>query len=921
MARAGDAKAAYEAVVAQLRTPLLTAAVDTFELPYRVALRLRVDTMPSVLAWPLAVHEVDRLAVAYTHSPGVVLVPAMSVRIENTSAWRKTLTRVDPIVRQVLSPTSPFKLALAHVALDAAGSSACLTPASRPPHTIGTVVISLPTFHRGGNVTFAGGRHRSFCTQHATTTHVCAVFAPDANYLIAPLIHGQRVSVVYHVVASDGPAQTTIQAATATLQSLAAAPSHTLNVFALRPTAPTSRGVEGLAPGDRAFADALVETDVYDVALINKVQPEGARGPENIGRKVSTTTVAVRLPNCESRCNVTVDAILFTDARVDVRCMPGQWLIFWRKGFRVQLANRASVVETLVAAIAPGAVHSLETLLGQADLRSLVQALLHRPPNASMDISQSVELTNVLSETLFYLYDRALVAHFMRQHWSPVDVLHTAPWLPRFCAAFGWEYLGPAFLCMLRRWCATSLGSSASYALVVSLAGVSHEPICDPVVQPFVAELYLDARVLLLDVVARRDVEDDSLGANCTRVLQLEAYAQQHVVRGRWLRHRLPDAIVALISSFLKPRESMLRLVERKLYDPLYDVGAALFAVQAQKLALNDYWYAAVVVQSFLGGEYDYDDVRYNVHTVMGLIVAGARTEHLDAVLRQCVIDRELVVVPALVAVANQCPALLTPAFCAMASAVILDTTVRNESALPSMDAILRAYFEPLPQHRGHGPRTSVVASAFAFFRTHDAGHLSDFTDKWLAARPSATRLYDVIVLVQSTLGLEANKLLARLGQAYLDATAYRDSVVYTDYCLDAIAVPEACCTNCGDFGHFLLAPLKVEHRFCLEHLCASIAEIVSAHPLQLRTLKHSVLELDDVTMWGNAIGYTTAAPTLIVDIIKVRQPGQLLPSELGMRLKQSKTTSTSTVYRRGVVEELMKTAMASEETSGTTLG
>ncbi|EQC39393.1 hypothetical protein SDRG_03595 [Saprolegnia diclina VS20] len=595
---ASDAKAAYEAVATQLKTPQLTTAVDAFELPYTVAPRLRVDTMPKVLACPLAVHEVDQLAVAYTLSPGVVLLPAMSARVDNTNAWRKTLARVEPIVWDVLWPTSRFRLALAHVALDATGSSACLTPASRLPHTIGTVVISLPTFHRGGNVTFAGGRHRSYCTQHATTTHVCA---------------------------RDDNTETT--------------------------------------------------------------------------------------------------------------------------------------------------------------------------------------------DTMFF--------------------------------------------------------------------------------------------------------------HNCTRGLQLEAYAQQHALQGRWLYNRLPDAIVALVSSYLKPRVSMLRLLERKIYDPLFVVGVAIVDVKAQGLALNDYWYAAVVVQSFLVGEYDYDDVRYNVQTVIGLLAAGARTGHLDAVLTQCVVDRELVVVPALVAVAHRCPSLATPAFIASASSVILNTIVRNESALPSMDAMLRAYFASLPTHRGHGPRTCVVASAFEFIRTHDRANLGGFTDKWLASRPSTTLLYDAIVLLQSTLGLIESDVLVRLGMAYLDATSYRESdVVYADYCLHAIAVPEACCSSCGDFGRFLLAPLEVEHRFCVEHLCASIMAVVSAHPLQLRTHEHSVLEFGDVTMWGNAIGYTTAAPTPVVDILKVRQPGQLLPSDLRRCLKQSKTTSTSTVYRRGVVDELMtrlKAATMREETRAAT--
>ena len=611
----------------------------------------------------------------------------MSVRIDNTSAWHKTLARIEPIVRDVLSPTSSFKLALAHVALDATGSSACLTPASRPPHTIGTVVISLPTLHRGGNVTFAGGRHRSFCTQHAVTTHVCAVFAPDANYLIAPMAYGRRVMLVYHVVASNDPAKTTFKAATAMLQSLATAPSHELNVLGLRLTTPiASLRFENLAPDNRAFADALVATDVYDVVLFDHAKYEA-----ETGSKVQAATIAMRLPDSISKnvCNVTVDAILFSNRRVDARRMQGQWLIFWRKSFRVQLADPASVVETLVAAVAPGAVHSIETLLGQSHLWSLVEALLHRPPDVSMEISQSVELMNTLCETLFYLHDCDLVVHCMRQHWSHIDVLQTAPWVPRFCAAFGWESLGPAILCMLRRWCTTTAGISASYELVVSLAGVSHQPICEPVSQPYVAELYLDARALLLDVVTQWDFKDDSLGPNCTRGLQLEAYAQQHVVQGRWLYNRLPDLIVALISSFLTPAVRLLDVTDGTLYHPLYDLSVSICVLTVQGAAMDLSPYAARVIYAAMLEEYDCDDVRYNVEVVMYLIVDGDCANVLDGVLKRCLLDRGIVVVPVLVAVARQCPHLVTPAFCAMASATIFDAMCSNRTVRLVMDTVL----------------------------------------------------------------------------------------------------------------------------------------------------------------------------------------------------------------------------------------
>ncbi|EQC39394.1 hypothetical protein SDRG_03596 [Saprolegnia diclina VS20] len=686
-----DAKAAYEAVATQLKTLRLTTAVDTFELPYRVAPRLYVDTLRKALAWPLAVHEVDQLAVAYTLSPGVVLLPAMSVRVDNTNAWRKTLARVETVVRDVLSPTSPFRLALAHVAFDATGSSACLTPALRPPHTIGTVVISLPTFHGGGDVMFADGR--SYCTQHATTTHVCAVFAPNANYLIEPMTYGRRVTLVYHVVAATDPVKANIDAATATLQSLAAAPSHALNVFALRPTAPTSPGVEGLAPDDRAFADALVETDVYDVALINKAHP----GRPAEGRKVSATTVGVALPHGNSLCHVTVDAILFTDAGVDVRCIPG-----------------------------------------------------------------------------------------------------------------------------------------------------------------------------------------------------------------RWLYNRLPDPIVALVSSYLTPAVRLLDVTDGVLYHPLYDLGVALGILAAQNVAMDLLPYAARVIYAVMLDDYDGDDVRYSVEAVVGLVVAGDCANILESVLSRCLHDRGIAVVPALVAFARQCPRLVTPAFCAMASATILDATCSNRPVRPVMDDVLAAYFDANERCAGHDTRMLVLVCALEYFRTYDRATVLVFVDMWLAGNGDLNLHYEWTMYLTSTLSVDDGDVLVRLGLAYIEVTPYCPKV-YTDYCLDDVAFAPTCCAYCVEFGRFLLSPVDAYRRCYAHQVCDAISDVVAAHPLQLQATTLRGLEiLGEIALDTDGTGYALADPAIVIDFVKVRQPGQLSLRELCLRLEHLDTTTTSTMRRRRRMEELV---------------
>ena len=180
---------------------------------------------------------------------------------------------------------------------------------------------------------------------------------------------------------------------------------------------------------------------------------------------------------------------------------------------------------------------------------------------------------------------------------------------------------------------------------------------------------------------------------------------------------------------------------------------------------------------------------------------------------------------------------------------------------------------------------------------------------------------YEWTMYLTSTLSADDGDVLMRLGLAYIEVAPHCPKV-YTDYCLDDVAFAPMCCAYCDEFGRFLLSPLDADRQCRADQVCQASLDVVSTHPLQLKATTVSGLEIvSDIAMDNNGTCYAMADPAVasIINIVKVRQPWQLSLQELGLRLEQSDTMTTSTMRRRRSMEELlMRTRAALADRRGT---
>ncbi|EQC31426.1 hypothetical protein SDRG_11025 [Saprolegnia diclina VS20] len=865
-------KAPFEAVLRKLPSPVDFAL--RHQLPYDVPPLVRVTGLKEGLSLPLRSADADAVLAAYPSG----IVPAPRVSFMNPD-WPDTIERcVLPYVRRRLGCTVVLKAVFSRFVVDKVGSNSVLAPAQRSPRTFGTLLIALSSQVEGGVVSFTYEDKVHDWTALASSTLTRFTFAATtlaATITTTPVTKGHRVLAVYHLVYANEqmaflPTPTPMDEAIARLVAAATSPlSPKYNVMGYHlKDGCYANSFDDLDGRDLAFAQALVASNVYDVALALFREPSAQQAVSVVSATLHPT---LHLP-CLTLQGVDVPAFLYNgDVKSTTFTYRSTGLVFWRKTHRVRLVGIDAAVRTLHERSA----HADGTFCGHLTLSSLARAIFELVGPHDFIVWAPFggprTFCAALVDGLNALDDASLVNAFWRNHVGVRDEMPLEALAPAMHAAlqqFGPEELIDALSVVLLRWGASWAGLSFGYRLLASLAGVSVAPVCPRLDAPFAREYVQHGFASLLQsCVAQKvpklkqdadedddddeDEEDEANGTYDTMMaivrdgIPLEHYLWRGPLDGARLQGQLPDALVRTTLEYQLPtlRVEAMAAMYPGFFDPLRTLTPAYAALQhTHDLSLD--WLKTSVLAEVPDGSIGFGPP-------VSSIVAMVRVLDAQKMLTEEMLRRRL-----------YCA---WGPYLAAAIAVFLQTTPPNDvgpcvaifAYLVSLHKILLE-INVLLTHYAQLTQTTVsstdvlgllILDALDVYEAHAPALLDSFVSHWLDA--AANDIAAHRTMVWTVLTKLQQRLPKKVALYRKIATASRrmlagDAAPLPDFSQRDLVL-DCNCHCCAELQEFVLAPRQ--DRVVLEWthaqpLCATARDVVVAHPTRLRLSEYETKDV-----------------------------------------------------------------------------
>ncbi|KDO33433.1 hypothetical protein SPRG_02240 [Saprolegnia parasitica CBS 223.65] len=846
-------KAPFEAVLRKL--PLPADFALRHQLPYDVPPLLRVTGLDEVVPFPLRLTDADAIRAEYPSG----IVPAARLSFANPD-WHDAIDRcVLPQVRRRLGCNVALKAALSHLVVDALGSTSALLLAQRSPTTFGTLLIALPSQVEGGGVAFSLDGKALDWTELTCATLTRFTFAAatlGAAISTTPVTSGHRVLAVYNLVYANEPLEwlpppTRMDDAIALLVAAATSPSspkyNVLGYHLQRGCYATS--FDDLGGRDLAFAQALVASNVYDVALATFQEPSAQ---QSICVASATLHPALHLPHMTLQ-GVVVPAFLYNGDT-----------------HRVRLLGVDAAVRTLHERSA----HVDGTFCGLPTLPSLARAIMELVgPHDHIvwaPFAGPRTFCAPLCDGLNALHDAALVDVFWRNHVGLRDEMRLEALAPGMHAAlqqFGAAELIGALSVVLVRWGTSWAGLAYGYRLLASLAGVSVSPVCPRLDVPFAREYIQHGFASLLQsCVAQKlprvkkdededEDEDEEEEANGTFEsmmtivrdgVPLEHYLWVGPLDGARLQGKLPDALVRATLAYQLPslRVEAMAATYPGFFDPLCVLVPAYAALQHTPALPLD-WLKTLVLLEVPDGSIGFGPP---VSAILALLqVLEAQKMLTDKMLGSrlwCAWGPYLAAAIAVFLKATP-PDGVGPCVAIFAHLITL-----HEIPTLEFNVLMTHYAQQTNSAIGKDDVLGLlILDALDVYQSHAPALLDPFVARWLDAADGnvaahRTMVWTVLSKLPQRLPKEV-ALYCKIATAACRVLA-ANAALLADFAQRDLVI-DCTCHCCAELREFLLAPRQ--DRVVLEWtsaqpLCGVARAFVAAHPTRLRLRE---LETKDV--------------------------------------------------------------------------
>ncbi|KDO24992.1 hypothetical protein SPRG_09722 [Saprolegnia parasitica CBS 223.65] len=551
------AKAPYEDALDYLPRD----ACATYEYAYvgslddAMAPSLSVLGFTSSRKWSQDTRVVD--AILGLHPSGIVPTTMLQLDARDglvpPTAWANALPRrLDATLRDhFVWGSAPLTPVLSHVMIHGpASATARLEPITRAPASVGTLLLTFPSYVEGGalSVAFEAATTTSVCSDCLSSTFAIAVAHRAATIAMAPISAGHAVVAVFDLVggaAPSSPISEGVRAAIAALVAVGAKPPRTYPLvgYGIRPQFAFTT-FQDLPSGsrDRAFAHALIASEMYDVAIVHYTDDGDA--PFVIAQ--ATMHPSSRLP---SECALalrgrSVPAFLHTVNVGDLRRSGDHRrtsLVFWHKAHRPYVLGLPVALDVFATT---SATIATRRCLVDAMLGYLEQAARER--NATTRYNSSAKTwacTAALGHLVLAVGDVRLVEEL----WEPLDFFvaptHLALMAPSMHATiqrFGTYALFPLLEYILRWWTTRWSSFAVGCQLLASFAGVSVAPLCLPLSIPGARASIVSAYAVLMDLTLVERNPTNSTRASLAAIIcdgsRLAAYVKDE-------KHRLQTLV------------------------------------------------------------------------------------------------------------------------------------------------------------------------------------------------------------------------------------------------------------------------------------------------------------------------------------------------------------------------------------------
>ncbi|KDO19470.1 hypothetical protein SPRG_14653 [Saprolegnia parasitica CBS 223.65] len=436
--------------------------------------------------------------------------------------------------------SAPVTPVLSHVMIHGpASTTARLEPIARAPASVGTLLLTFPSYVEGGalSVAFEAATTTSGHSDCLSSTFAIVVAHRAATIAMAPISAGHAVVAVFDLVGATAPSSPISEGVHAAIAALVA---FSFTTFQDLPSG--SR--------DRAFAHALIASELYDVAIVHYTDDDDPSGLNNgdapfvIAR--ATMHPDSRLP---SECALAlrgqaVPAFLHTVNVGDLRRSGDHRrtsLVFWHKAHRPYVLGLKTALDVFATT---SATISTRRCLVDHMLGYLEQTARERQSPARYNSSaETWACTAALGHLVLAVGDVRLVETL----WEPLEFFvaptHLALMAPSMHATiqrFGTYALFPLLEYVLRWWTTRWSSLAVGCQLLASFAGVSVAPLCPPLSIPGARASIVSAYAVLMDLSVTKRSATNSTRASLAAIIcdgsRLAAYVNDE-------KHRLQTLV------------------------------------------------------------------------------------------------------------------------------------------------------------------------------------------------------------------------------------------------------------------------------------------------------------------------------------------------------------------------------------------